>query len=114
MHKKSIEAAKKLKEEDFPLKEGKSRDRDELRTESINILRAKAQEHSAKIIEAIGITPANQAPLPPLPPLPHSQHHHHASSQNLSHQPHTDLDHKSLMSYNSCQAPPPLNINCLS
>ena len=111
MHKKSIEAAKKMKDDDFPVKEGKGRDRDELRTESINILRAKAQEHSAKIIEAIGIPPPGGSGAQGASPM---QHHHHITSQSLPHQ-NPGLDSKTLMSYNSCQAPPPpLNINCLS
>ncbi len=51
MHKKSIEAAEKLKDDD--MNEPK-RDKDEMRSESIAALRAKAQEHSAKVMEGMG------------------------------------------------------------
>ncbi|XP_060075473.1 visual system homeobox 2-like [Ylistrum balloti] len=55
MHKKSIEAAAKLQEEDEdPVEKDtmdvRDRDREEIRSESIASLRAKAQEHSAKFI----------------------------------------------------------------
>ena len=54
MHKKSIEAAEKLKAEDDVSDENDNRDKDEFRTESIASLRAKAQVHSAKVMEALG------------------------------------------------------------
>ena len=62
MHKKSIEAAHKLNEDDGPMtspsdvtKPGSasSRDKNEIRSESIATLRAKAQEHNAKMLEAL-------------------------------------------------------------
>ena len=59
MHQKSIEAAEKLKEEGDSTTDDSSRNRDELRSESIAALRAKAQEHSAKVMEAIGSSSNN-------------------------------------------------------
>ena len=53
MHKKSLEAAHKLTEDDDQQSTGNSRDRNEIRSESIATLRAKAQEHSAKVMEAL-------------------------------------------------------------
>ena len=55
MHKKSLEAAKKMQEEDETeaLIEGTGKDSDDLRSESIAALRAKAQEHSARMMEAL-------------------------------------------------------------
>ena len=64
MHKKSIEAAEKLKEEESPEKEG-TKEREEIRSESIAQLRAKAQEHSAKMREALGVTDLNAGTLKP-------------------------------------------------
>ena len=58
MHKKSLEASKKMSEEESDLSgsesghEGKGRVKEELKTESIAALRAKAQEHSAKVLQA--------------------------------------------------------------
>ncbi|KAL5008073.1 hypothetical protein ScPMuIL_013654 [Solemya velum] len=72
MHKKSIEAAEKLKEVDdsdssethMKPDSGKDvRDKEELRSESIATLRAKAQEHSAKIIKDITDTPDSNCGL---------------------------------------------------
>lgn len=54
MHKKSLEAAEKLKAEDDIGDDKDSRDKDEFRSESIASLRAKAQVHSAKVMEALG------------------------------------------------------------
>ncbi|KAJ8309279.1 hypothetical protein KUTeg_014153 [Tegillarca granosa] len=50
MHKKSMEAAEKLKsdDEDTDIDPSELRDKEEIRSESIASLRAKAQEHSAK------------------------------------------------------------------
>ena len=53
MHRKSIEAQHKLNEESGDLKDEEGKEKNELKTESINSLRAKAQEHSAKIRECI-------------------------------------------------------------
>ncbi|KAK0056006.1 visual system homeobox 2 [Biomphalaria pfeifferi] len=59
MHKKSLEASKKMSEEDSDLSgnetgpEGKGRVKEERKTESIATLRAKAQEHSAKVLQAL-------------------------------------------------------------
>ncbi|CAG5127664.1 unnamed protein product [Candidula unifasciata] len=59
MHKKSIEASKKMNEEDSDLfgsetgSEGKHRVKEERKSESIATLRAKAQEHSAKVMQGI-------------------------------------------------------------
>lgn len=56
MHKKSIEASKKMKEEEEGEEEGeedKFREKDEFRSESIAALRAKAQEHSARMLQAL-------------------------------------------------------------
>lgn len=61
MHKKSIEAAQKLKEEDEDTKDGEKElsastnnvDKEELRSESIASLRAKALSYSAKLLENI-------------------------------------------------------------
>lgn len=55
MHKKSIEAAKKMQEEDGILtdSEGDGKDRCDRKSDSIAALRAKAQEHNAKILEAL-------------------------------------------------------------
>lgn len=59
MHKKSIEASKKMSEEDNELSdseagsEGKGRVKEEMKSESIATLRAKAQEHSAKVLQAL-------------------------------------------------------------
>ena len=111
MHKKSIEAAKKLKEDDFSIKDN-GKGRDELRTESINILRAKAQEHSAKMIEGIGIngepTSHNTSP--------NSQLHHQLTSQHNV--PHSTMDGKpSNMMPSYChpsQLQQPVSLNCLS
>ena len=63
MHKKSIEASHKLQEEEDVEKDNKNmqpRDRDEIRSESIATLRAKAQQHSAKVLEALGVPPIRQ------------------------------------------------------
>jgi hypothetical protein len=57
MHKKSIEAAHKLTEDDGPepkKESSPSKGTEVLRSESIATLRAKAQEHSAKVMEALG------------------------------------------------------------
>lgn len=51
MHKKSIEAANKMKEEESSDSEKKP-DSD-VRTESIAALRAKAQQHSSKMLEVL-------------------------------------------------------------
>ena len=67
MHKKSIEAAEKLKEDDIPdLKKDSSpsKGKEVLRSESIATLRAKAQQHSAKVMEALGATSGSGQPLP--------------------------------------------------
>lgn len=59
MHKKSIEASKKMNEEDSDLfgpeagPEGKHRVKEERKSESIAALRAKAQEHSAKVMQGL-------------------------------------------------------------
>ncbi|CAL1527509.1 unnamed protein product [Lymnaea stagnalis] len=59
MHKKSLEASKKMSEEDSDLSgnetgpEGKGRVKEERKSESIATLRAKAQEHSAKVLQAL-------------------------------------------------------------
>ena len=67
MHKKSIEAAEKLKAEDDVVDERENRDKDEFRSESIASLRAKAQVHSAKVMEALGGSTNHSKPtnLPP-------------------------------------------------
>ena len=57
MHKKSIEAAHKLTEDDdadSKSESSPSKGTEVLRSESIATLRAKAQEHSAKVMEALG------------------------------------------------------------
>lgn len=59
MHKKSLEASKKMSEEEEDLSgsdtgaEGKGRVKEERKSESIAALRAKAQEHSAKVLQAL-------------------------------------------------------------
>lgn len=55
MHKKSIEAAKKMQEEDGILTDSETdgKDRCDRKSDSIAALRAKAQEHNAKMIEAL-------------------------------------------------------------
>ncbi|XP_059161139.1 visual system homeobox 2-like [Physella acuta] len=59
MHKKSLEASKKMSEEDSDLSgnetgpDGKGRVKEERKSESIATLRAKAQEHSAKVLQAL-------------------------------------------------------------
>ena len=53
MHKKSIEAAKKMKEEESSDSNENKRDRENIRSESIAVLRAKAQQHSVKILEVL-------------------------------------------------------------
>ncbi|OWF53405.1 visual system homeobox 2-like [Mizuhopecten yessoensis] len=54
MHKKSIEASKKMKEEENEEEEGQdNKQKDEFRSESIAALRAKAQEHSARMLQAL-------------------------------------------------------------
>ena len=54
MHKKSIEASQKMKDEgdDEPIPSD-CKHKDELRSESIAALRAKAQEHSARMLSAL-------------------------------------------------------------
>lgn len=58
MHKKSIEASEKLSAgKDGGTGGGAdltSRDKDNMRAESINTLRAKAQQHSAKVLKSYG------------------------------------------------------------
>ena len=52
MHKKSIEASEKLTDSEDGNSGGNpltKKEKDEIRTESINTLRAKAQQHSAKM-----------------------------------------------------------------
>lgn len=51
MHKKSVEASHKLTEDDDDISD--SSKKDEFRSESIASLRAKAQEHSIKVLEGI-------------------------------------------------------------
>ena len=53
MHKKSIEAAKKMKEEETSDSNENKRDRENIRSESIAVLRAKAQQHSVKMLEVL-------------------------------------------------------------
>lgn len=55
MHKKSIEASKKMREEEGSVDESDTNNRvkEEIRSESIAALRAKAQQHSAKLLECI-------------------------------------------------------------
>ncbi|KAK7483557.1 hypothetical protein BaRGS_00025231, partial [Batillaria attramentaria] len=59
MHKKSLEASKKMSEEDETsgigdCSDGKTtRGREEFKSESIASLRAKAQEHSARVLQAL-------------------------------------------------------------
>ncbi|PVD26305.1 hypothetical protein C0Q70_13976 [Pomacea canaliculata] len=57
MHKKSIEASKKMSEEEGSLSESGDaklpRGREEFKSESIAALRAKAQEHSARVLQAL-------------------------------------------------------------
>ena len=56
MHKKSLEASKKMSEEaaEEDSSDGKTtRGRDEFKSESIASLRAKAQEHSARVLQAL-------------------------------------------------------------
>ncbi|GFO27515.1 visual system homeobox 2 [Plakobranchus ocellatus] len=61
MHKKSLEASKKMSEEDTDLSGNEDRSddsgirgvREERKSESIATLRAKAQEHSAKVLQAL-------------------------------------------------------------
>lgn len=55
MHKKSLEASKKMSEEgEDDSSDGKTtRGRDEFKSESIASLRAKAQEHSARVLQAL-------------------------------------------------------------
>ena len=53
MHKKSIEAAKKMKEEETTDTTENGRDREDIRSESIAALRAKAQQHSVKMLEVL-------------------------------------------------------------
>lgn len=53
MHKKSIEAAKKMKEEETSDSNENKRDREDIRSESIAVLRAKAQQHSVKMLEVL-------------------------------------------------------------
>lgn len=60
MHKKSIEASQKLQEEDEDPNEAKDgKDKEEIRSESIATLRAKAQQHSAKVMEALTSHPGS-------------------------------------------------------
>lgn len=57
MHKKSLEAAHKLQQGEMDEdKSPSSRDKNEIRSESIASLRAKAQEHSAKMMEVLNST----------------------------------------------------------
>ncbi len=78
MHKKSIEASEKLSSvEDMTgsgikgeLSELSSRQKDELRSESIAALRAKAQQHSAKVLQSYGPDKGT----PDVKPQPHSFH----------------------------------------
>ncbi|XP_076442829.1 visual system homeobox 2-like [Babylonia areolata] len=60
MHKKSLEASKKMNEEDEDTgSEGRpTRGREEFKSESIASLRAKAQEHSARVLQALNKDPA--------------------------------------------------------
>ena len=53
MHKKSIEAAKKMKEEETTDSNENKRDQEDIRSESIAALRAKAQQHSVKMLEVL-------------------------------------------------------------
>ena len=56
MHKKSLEASQKMNEEEANESTGDgktTRDRDEFKTESIASLRAKAQEHNARVLQAL-------------------------------------------------------------
>lgn len=54
MHKKSIEAATKMKEEEGTSETEKKHDvNDDVRTESIAALRARAQQHSSKMMQAL-------------------------------------------------------------
>lgn len=55
MHKKSIEASKKIREEEGKINhtDPQNKEKDEFRSESIAALRAKAQEHSARMLEAL-------------------------------------------------------------
>lgn len=55
MHKKSIEASKKMREEEGSVdgSDVNNRVKEEIRSESIAALRAKAQQHSAKLMECI-------------------------------------------------------------
>ena len=56
MHKKSIEAQEKLQADPDT-----NPDRDDMRTESIAALRAKAHAHNAKIMEVVGGQAHNEA-----------------------------------------------------
>ena len=51
MHKKSIEAASKMKEEESS--DSDKKPDSDVRTESIAALRAKAQQHSSKMLEVL-------------------------------------------------------------
>ncbi|KAL3873125.1 hypothetical protein ACJMK2_036281 [Sinanodonta woodiana] len=53
MHKKSIEAAKKMREEESKESLDGRKDKDDIRSESIAALRAKAQQHSAKMFSVL-------------------------------------------------------------
>ena len=55
MHKKSVEASKKFNDEPEDCNSDSSK-KDEFRSESIAALRAKAQEHSIKVLEGIYVT----------------------------------------------------------
>lgn len=69
MHKKSIEAAEKMKDDEdicdvispASHEESPSRDREEIRSESIATLRAKAQQHSEKIRKAIHLSDSDSS-----------------------------------------------------
>ncbi|KAK3608589.1 hypothetical protein CHS0354_042581 [Potamilus streckersoni] len=53
MHKKSIEAAKKMREEESKELPDGRKEKDDIRSESIAALRAKAQQHSAKMFSVL-------------------------------------------------------------
>ena len=65
MHKKSLEATEKLKDMDLVSDDiSPDKEKEEMKTESINNLRAKAQQHNAKILAehfVSGVSGANNS-----------------------------------------------------
>lgn len=56
MHKKSLEASKKIREEEEDCVDNTDNKNTDFRSESIAQLRAKAQEHNARLLQALNKT----------------------------------------------------------